>query len=75
MLSNRPMVVPAGLNLEVELIDDTRVFVTVDGQEGREMHMGDRIVAEVSPLPLLVVQSAKRNYFELLREKLHFGER
>lgn len=75
MLSNRPLVVPANQTIELELIDDAEAFVTVDGQAGQELRLGDRVVANVSDKPLLVVQSSKRTYFELLRDKLHFGAR
>jgi len=75
MLTNRPIVVPADRNVEIELVDEADVFVTCDGQEGREMHMGDHVEVESSPDALLLVKSHKRSYFDVLREKLHYGER
>ncbi|MDP8223704.1 MAG: NAD(+)/NADH kinase [Candidatus Lernaella stagnicola] len=75
MLSNRPLVVPADQKIELELVDDAEVFVTIDGQAGQELNMGDRVVTELSEQPLLVIQSPKRTYFELLRDKLHYGAR
>jgi len=75
MLSNRPLVVAANQTIELELVDDTEVFVTIDGQAGQELRPGDRVLVKVSDKPLRVVQSNKRTYFELLRDKLHFGAR
>lgn len=75
MLTNRPVVVPGHMKIELELTDEAEVFVTCDGQEGRPMHQGDRVTVEVCPQPLLLVKSPKRSYFEVLRQKLHYGER
>jgi len=75
MLTNRPIVVPSERTVEIELIEDADVFVTCDGQEGREIKMGDRVVIEASPDPLLMIKSPQRNYFDVLRSKLHYGER
>jgi NAD+ kinase len=75
MLTNRPIVVPSNLRVELDLVDETEVFITCDGQEGRELHHGDRIVVQACDAPLLVVKSPRRTYFEVLRQKLHYGER
>jgi NAD+ kinase len=75
MLTDRPIVVPADRVVEIELVDEVDVFVTCDGQEGRELHMGDRMQIAASPDPLLLIKSHKRSYFDVLREKLHYGER
>jgi NAD+ kinase len=75
MLSNRPLVVAANQKIELEVVDDAEVFFTVDGQAGQELKMGDRVIVKRFEQPLQVVQSPKRTYFELLRDKLHFGER
>jgi NAD+ kinase len=75
MLTNRPIVVPSYVPVELELADDAAVFVTCDGQQGRDLERGDRVLAKVSDEPLLVVKSPKRTYFEVLRQKLHYGER
>lgn len=75
MLTNRPIVVPADLAVGIELIEDTEVYVTCDGQEGQEIHLGDRLEVRTCDNPLLLIINPKRTYFDLLREKLHYGER
>ncbi|MHA1569564.1 MAG: NAD(+)/NADH kinase [Alphaproteobacteria bacterium] len=75
MLTNRPLVVPAERNVEIELVDEAEVYVTFDGQVGRELRFGDRVVIEASAKPLLMIKSQERSYFDVLREKLHYGER
>lgn len=75
MLTNRPIVVPVNMKVELELADDAEVFVTCDGQEGRHLNKGDRVVVELCPQPLLLIKSHTRSYFEVLRRKLHYGAR
>jgi NAD+ kinase len=75
MLTNRPIVVPSTVKIEVELVEDTPVYVTFDGQEGRDLRPHDRLIVAACDQPLLVMKSPIRTYFEVLRQKLHYGER
>jgi NAD+ kinase len=75
MMTNRPIVVPSTVKIEFELLEDAPVYVTFDGQEGHEMHEGDRIVAAACDKPVLMIKSPSRTYFEVLRQKLHYGAR
>src|SRR6185436_11093319 len=77
-LTNRPIVVPAGEVIEVRpTVADAKdeIFVTYDGQSGYPLHAGDIVRIRRSEHPLLLVKAPGRNYFELLREKLKWGER
>jgi len=77
-LTNRPIVVPAGEVIEVRpTVADVKdeIFVTYDGQSGYPLHAGDRVRIRRSDHPLQLVKAPGRNYFELLREKLKWGER
>lgn len=76
-LNVRPLVVPEDSLLEVELLQkDGDIMLTLDGQFGYELHQGDVIsVTKYKKHSLLVVQSPKRDYFELLRTKLNLGIR
>lgn len=75
-LTNRPVVIPASSEVHVRPIMDSRdeVFVTFDGQRGFEMHQHDLITVRRAPRPVRIVKSARRTYFDLLREKLKWGE-
>lgn len=75
MLSNRPVVVPADHDVQIELLGEADVYVTCDGQEGQEMHKGDVVEVTNADKPLLIAKSHQRNYFDVLREKLHYGKR
>jgi NAD+ kinase len=74
-LTNRPLVVPSGATIRLQLGGDSRgVVLTVDGQWAHSFGPGD--VAEVTsaarPLRLL---AAQKSYFDIMREKLHWGAR
>jgi NAD+ kinase len=76
-LTNRPIIVPGGEVIEVRpqvqgTLDE--IFVTYDGQAGYPLQEGDVIRVRTSERRLRLVK-APRSYFELLREKLKWGER
>ena len=77
-LTNRPIVVPAGEIIEVRptVVDaKDEIYVTYDGQSGYPLHAGDLVRIRRSERALQLVKAPGRNYFELLREKLKWGER
>jgi NAD+ kinase len=77
-LTNRPIVVPASETIEVRpTVADAKdeIFVTYDGQSGYPLHSGDVVRIRRSERTLQLVKGPARNYFELLREKLKWGER
>lgn len=76
-LNVRPLVIPDNATVEVELQKkDGDIMLTLDGQFGYELHQGDKIlITKYKRHSLLVVQSPKRDYFELLRTKLSLGAR
>jgi NAD+ kinase len=75
-MTYRPLVVPAGVNLQV-VLGDTReeVYLTLDGQVGFPMERDDSLLIDDHPCPVRLVRVAGRNFFEILRRKLRWGER
>jgi NAD+ kinase len=76
-LTNRPIIVPGSEVIEVRpqvqgTLDE--IFVTYDGQAGYPLQQGDIVRVRRSERTLRLVK-APRSYFELLREKLKWGER
>jgi NAD+ kinase len=51
------------------------VFLTLDGQVGVELKCGDVIRIAKSEHRTRLVISSSKNYFEILRTKLKWGER
>jgi NAD+ kinase len=76
-LTNRPIVIPASSPVRVQPQMDERdeVFVTFDGQAGYQVQAGDEIHICRAPQPLRLIRPSTRSYFEVLREKLKWGER
>jgi NAD+ kinase len=77
-LTNRPVVIPGTASVEIRphiegRVDD--IYVTYDGQSGYPLQKGDVIRVRKSDRQLRLVKAPARSYFELLREKLKWGER
>jgi NAD+ kinase len=77
-LTNRPVVIPGSEIIEIrphlETADD-EIFVTYDGQAGYPLQKGDVVKVRKSEWRLRLVKAPARSYFEVLREKLKWGER
>jgi len=75
MLTNRPIVLPDTFDIEVSIVSrESEVFLTLDGQEGVEISHEDRVCVRKSAQTVLLVQSPEKNYFDVLRTKLKWGE-
>ena len=76
MLSHRPLVVGDGVTVEVRLraARGVEVYTALDGQETFALSEGDGAVVTGSPLRLNLVTAHGRDYFEVLRTKLKWGE-
>jgi NAD+ kinase len=76
MLTNRPLVLPDELDIEISLTtpDAKDIFLSLDGQEGFEIGDDDRVCVRKSEERVLLVQSPDKNYFDVLRNKLKWGE-
>jgi len=74
-LTNRPLVVPATTVIRIQLGADSRgVVMTVDGQWAHSFLPGDTMECTAAAAPLTLYESGKR-YFDVMREKLHWGLR
>jgi NAD+ kinase len=77
-LTNRPIVIPGSNVVEVlPHIAGTgdEIFVTYDGQSGYPLQPGDVVRVRRAERVLKLVKAPARSYFELLREKLKWGQR
>ena len=75
-LTNRPIVVSdeATIRIAVKSLEQDVVF-TADGQEGMPLECGDVVELRKSNHSTLLIQSPSKDYFQVLRTKLHWGER
>ncbi len=75
-LTNRPIVVPDDVTIRVVLkTTQQEVLLTLDGQQGFMLEYEDVVEVKKSETGILLIKSPYRHYFELLREKLKWGER
>ena len=70
----RPIVVPDNSEIELRLkTDHEEVALTLDGQVGFPLKVGDLVVIRKSRTTFNLVQPSNRNYFDVLRDKLRWG--
>ncbi len=74
-LTNRPLIIPAESKVRVVLRSGEDVMLTVDGQVGIEMSEGDELLCTQSDHRVELIQPGHKNFFDILREKLKWGER
>lgn len=75
MLTDRPVVVRDYCCLEVKLNGDTEsVYLTLDGQRGVPLEPTDIVRVSRAKEQLRLIQPPKKPYFEILRNKLKWGE-
>jgi len=74
-LSDRPIVIPSGLDIEVSLQwrDDTRAEVAVDGHSLGELEAADKLLISESENRITLIHPPGYDYYEILRSKLHWG--
>jgi NAD+ kinase len=75
-LTNRAMVIPGDSIIEVILRSPTeRVYLTMDGQVGFSVMQNDIIEVVKAPFKTKLLIPCDRDYFQILRTKLKWGER
>lgn len=74
-LTNRPLVVHANARIRLRLNADVRgVILTVDGQWGHSFLPGDAVEMTAASQPLILF-GAPKSFFDVMRDKLHWGVR
>ncbi|OGP63673.1 MAG: NAD(+) kinase [Deltaproteobacteria bacterium RBG_13_53_10] len=75
-LTNRPIVVPDHVVVRIILkTEQQEVILTLDGQQGFSLEFDDVVEVKKAEGRVLLIKSPHRHYFEVLREKLKWGER
>ena len=78
MLSSRPIILPSCLTITSEFIgrgDGECAHVLVDGKYFVAMESGEQLEIRAAEHPLLLLAISERDYFSVLRGKLHWGNR
>lgn len=76
MLTNRPVLVPETSVIQIHCRgEDGSVFLTIDGQIGEPLKREDCVVCRSSVNSLLLIRPPRMMFFDVLRQKLKWGER
>jgi len=75
-LTHRPMVIPDTACIEIAVTTHREAaYLTVDGQVGIATHSEDRVCLKKADSYVELIQSAGKDYFRILQQKLRWGER
>jgi NAD+ kinase len=75
-LTNRPIVLPDNVIIDIVLRSQNEdVFLTIDGQVGFSLRQGDTVKVKKSQFKTRLFIPCERDYFQILRTKLKWGER
>ncbi|MGA2515017.1 MAG: NAD(+)/NADH kinase [Thermodesulfobacteriota bacterium] len=75
-LTIRPIIIPDDVKIRALLkSSNEEVTLTLDGQQGFSLEFEDVVEVRKAEGRILLIKSPYRHYFELLREKLKWGER
>jgi NAD+ kinase len=74
-LSDRPIVIPSRLNIELKLLyrHDTKADVSVDGHALGELAPDDSLLISESGNRITLIHPPGYDYYGILRSKLHWG--
>ncbi len=75
MLTNRPVIVPDSSVIHVINHGEDGTYLTIDGQVGQPICRGDDVICRASDKFINLIRPPKRLFFDVLREKLKWGER
>jgi len=74
-LAHRPLIVPGNVEIEVTLTSkDDGAMATLDGQVGIAMTQGDTAVIQASDHRTRLIRFPESHYYDVLREKLKWGD-
>lgn len=73
-LSNRPIVLPESCEISIEIVSGRYVSANFDMQSLADLILGDRILVKRSEHKVRFLHPADWNYFDTLRQKMHWNE-
>ena len=74
-LTHRPLIMPGNTEIEVTLTSkDDGAMATLDGQVGVAIAQGDTVVIQTSEQRTRLIRFPESNYYDVLREKLKWGD-
>jgi NAD+ kinase len=77
-LTFRPIVIAAELEVRIKPLVEggsDELYATFDGQHGVALEAGDEVVIERADQRMTLIRASTRTYFDVLRQKLKWGQR
>jgi len=74
-LTNRPLVLSDEVTVRIKLRSQEDVFITLDGQMGFALRIDDMVEVRKAKTHIKLIKPSNKDYFEILRKKLKWGER
>jgi len=72
-LTQRPLVIPANFEIEIKT-PEKESLVIIDGQEQYDFGPEDTLLVKKASIGARLIHRVERNYFDVLREKLSWGQ-
>ncbi|RXK11852.1 NAD(+) kinase [Halarcobacter mediterraneus] len=72
-LTQRPLVMPADIEIEFKIKDEEGAVLLIDGQDTYEVENESIIKVTISNKKAKLIHRTKRNFFEVLNDKLQWG--
>lgn len=72
-LTQRPVVLPGKFSIEMKTPKNRAVMI-IDGQDMHEFEQGDSVHINLAPNRAKLIHREEFNYFDVLKEKLNWGE-
>ncbi len=72
-LTQRPVVLPGEFSIEMKTPQD-KALVIIDGQDKHELDMGESIHIQLAQKKVKLIHRNEFNYFDVLKEKLNWGD-
>ncbi len=75
ILTNRPIVVPGTQVIEVTSKSKRNILLTIDGEFVKELSCNEQVCIRQGEHKLSLIQAPNKDYYQVLRTKLKWGER
>ncbi|MCK9453578.1 MAG: NAD(+)/NADH kinase [Sulfurimonas sp.] len=72
-LTQRPVVLPGKYAIEMKTSEE-RALIIIDGQDVHELELGESVHIKLATKTVKLIHKEEYNYFEVLKEKLRWGE-
>jgi len=72
-LTQRPLVMPADIEIEFKIVDEQGAVLLIDGQDTYEVENKAVIKVTIANKKAKLIHRTKRNFFEVLNDKLGWG--